>query len=407
MSTPNEGPGLQWTQGDVAGAARALSELNAREQQALGRVIRAAAAVGPIINGVARGIRVIRQTMTRLSERAVQLASAGRALGQTAVGNVRQTASNVSERTSNRATELGQQASEAVGRARDGALNARDWTVDQTVGMTQRAAEGLSAAGRGAANAGRAVVEAGQNAGRAVADAGRSAVATGQDLAGRAADAGRQGLAAGQELAGRAAEAGRQGLAAGQELAGRAADAGRQGLAAGQAAAGQAVAAGQAAAGRAGRWFNQQVSRGAAKASASLAGLAARRSDPTLTSPDQKLQKRDVLLAQKAAELFTSPDNQRAAKAAELAAFIQNEYGGEQKVNLEKSGGPEQSVDAGARTTAASHQMAWVLNANKPATEMRAPGATGEQPTSTQGEQATGRHTKKEGPNQNGPSIGG
>jgi hypothetical protein len=324
MSTPNEGPGLRpWTQGDARDAAQALSQLNPREQQALGRVIKVAAAVGPIINNVARGINVIRNTMTRLSELAQRLYSSG-------VNR----AAQVKERTSDKAGELSQQGKDAVSAARSTATNVKDWAVG---------------------------------------------------------------------LPGRAAEAGRQGLAAGQELAGRAAEAGRQGLAAGQAAAGQVVAAGQAAAGRAGRWFNQQVSRGAAKASAALAGLAARRSDPTLTSPDQKLQKRDVLLAQKAAELFTSPDNQRAAKAAELAAFIQNAYGNDQKVSLEKPGGPEQSVDAGARTTAATHEMAWVLNGTAPANEIHSGGTPATPDAASNGEQ-TGRHAKKEGPTQSGPS---
>ncbi|GAA1549015.1 hypothetical protein [Kribbella lupini] len=356
MSTPNEGPETAGRPQSLSqDSLQALSSLTPAQQEAMNHVVNAVKTVAPMINAVARGIQVIRQTMARLSQRAVQLASSARSMGQAAVGSVRQTATNTREATSNRASELSQQASDAVGRARDGAVNARDWTVDQAVGLTQRAAEGLNAAGRGAANAGRAV-----------ADAGRTAVAAGQDLAGRAAAAGRQGLAAGQS------------------------------------AAGQAVAAGQAAAGRAGRWFNQQISRGAAKASATFAGIADRRNNG-LTSPDQKLQKRDVLLAQKAAELFTSPDNQRAAKAAELAAFIQNAYGTDQKVSLEKPGGPEQSVDAGARTTAATHEMAWVLKGTAPATEIHSGGTPAAPDASSNGEQ-TGRHAKKEGPTQSGQS---
>jgi hypothetical protein len=345
MSTPNEGPGLQpWTPGNVYGAAQALSELNAREQQALGRVIRAAAAVGPIINGVARGIRVIRNTMTRLSERAVQLASAGRALGQTAVGNVRQTATNVGERTTNRASELSQQAGEAVGRARGTAANAGIRARSTVAGLARGTGAGLAAAGRGVANAGVAAYQG-----------GRWALSTAAQKHDQVMD----------------------------KVVDKVTDAQL----------------------RMGDMANRQISRGAAKASAAFAGLAARRADPTLTSPDQKLQKRDVLLAQKAAELFTSPDSERGAKAAELAAFIQNEYGGEQRVNLEKSGGPEQSVDAGARTTAATHEMAWVLKGNAPAAEIHSGDTPAAPDSASTGEQAPGRHTKKDGPTQSGQSI--
>lgn len=325
MSTPNEGPeraGLApWTPGDTAGAAQALSQLGPREQQALGRVIKVAAAVGPMIDAVAKCIRGIRNTMSRLSQLAQRLYSSGVNRAEQGLNSGRQQAEALKDRASNKAGELSQQGKDAVTAARETGANVKDW-----------------------------VVETGANLGKGAVNLSKAAVAGGKDLAGAA-------------------------VAGSKELAGKA-----------------------------GRWFNQTVSRGAAKASAALAGLAVRRSDPTLTSPDQNLQKRDVLLAQKAAELFTSPESQRPAKAAELAAFIQSAYGNEQKVSLEKSGGPEQSVEAGARTSAATHEMAWVLKGQTPASQMPAP-STPDPAASASGEQ-TGQHAKKEGPNQSGPQIG-
>ncbi|ADB34650.1 hypothetical protein Kfla_5644 [Kribbella flavida DSM 17836] len=352
MSTPNEGQGFSWTPGDAAGAARVLSELGPREQQALGRVIRAAAAVGPVINGVARGIRVIRNTMSRLSEFAQRLAGTARNLR----AGARERATSVRQSSSERAGAMSQQTREAVDRARGGAVNAATWAANSVVG-------GAQAIGRVAAAAGRATADVGRQAGAAVADAGRQAGAA-------VADAGRQAGAA-------VADAGRQAGAA-------AANAGRQ-----------AVAAGQEAAGKAGRWFNAQVSRGAAKASAALAGLAARRMDPTLTSPDQKLEKRDILLAQKSAELFSSPESERPAKAAELAAFIQKEYGAAQ-VN-----GPDQNAqgqEAGvARNVAASQEMSRFITASPSASTMSKPDTQAGKQSESGAEPGTGRHRKQPG----------
>jgi hypothetical protein len=359
MSTPNEGPGrLQWPQGDAEAAGRAFAGLDAGQQLALNRVMNAVKAVGPIINGVARGIRVIRNTFTRLNELARRLTSTDRAL----------TPPEQSQGGRHRAEQsprLSMPTRESVVQARDTALGlARDVSMAAARGVGR----GLAAGGRWAWSKGREGVSAVGQA--AQVQANRAELWLDEKL---------------QPVADKIDEK----LAPVEQWA-------DQKYAQGAAWAKDNYSKASTAA-------NHQISRAAAKASAALAGLAANRMDPTLSAPGQKLEKRDVLLAQKSAELFTTPKDQQPAKAAELAAYLQTAYGNDAKVSLEKPAGPEQSVDAGARTAAASHELAWALNANPPANTMRPPSKSGPA-TPAAGEQPPAHHTKKEGPESTTPT---
>jgi hypothetical protein len=153
---------------------------------------------------------------------------------------------------------------------------------------------------------------------------------------------------------------------------------------------------------RSAAFVNHQISKGAAKASAALAGLAAARMDPTL-SPDQKLQKPELVMAQLAADYFASPEEQRPAKAAALAAYIENNYGTQQ------TGAPQQTAEsrqavAGDRSLEASQAMASALTGVAPPSGIRSSTApTGKESAAT-GEQKPAQHRKQEGPSQSGPS---
>ncbi|MEV6281907.1 hypothetical protein [Kribbella sp. NPDC051770] len=352
MSTPNEG--LQpWTPGDAADAARKLSALNPTQQQALGRVIQAAEAIGPIINNVGRAIRVVRNTMTRLSQLAQRLTRTDRALTppeqtQSQGGRHRAESSGLSLPTR-----------EAVTQARDTALGlARDATM-ATVRATGR---GLAAAGRGLAATGR-----------------------------WAWSKGREGLSAAGQYA--EVQANRADQWLDQKLQ-PIADKIDEKLAPIDAWADKTYEAGAAWASenynKVSTAVNHQISKGAARASAVLAGLAANRMDPTargqLTSPDQKLQKRETLLAQKAAEYFTAPESQQPAKAAELAAFVQAAYANQQS-------GPQQGAPAN-RDVEASQAMSAALTGIAPPGN-RAEGA--EQGNQSPDQPGTGRHRAQPG----------
>ncbi|ONI71779.1 hypothetical protein BWI15_16725 [Kribbella sp. ALI-6-A] len=358
MSTPNEGPerrGLTpWTPGDVDGAARSLSALSPREQQALGRVIRVAASVGPIINGVARGIRAIRNTMTRLSQFAQRLAGTDRALNQAQGGRHR----------AEQSRGLSMPTRESVVQARDAAVSL---ARDAGLSMARGAARGIAAGGRWAWSKGREGLSAANQWAQVQAVRAENWVNEKAEPVQQWVD---------------------EKLAPVEQWVDDKVD---------KSAAWVGDKYDRSAA-----FVNHQISKGAAKASAALAGLAAARMDPTL-SPDQKLQKPELVMAQLAADYFASPEEQRPAKAAALAAYIENNY------DTKQTGVPQQTAEgrqavAGDRNLEASQAMASALTGVAPPSGIHSPTAPAGQESAATGEQKPGQHRKQEGPGQSGPS---
>ncbi|TDO45088.1 hypothetical protein EV643_114233 [Kribbella sp. VKM Ac-2527] len=322
MSTPSEGPARSWTPGDVQAAAKVFADLNTSEQQALMRSIRTHEILAPVHNAIERSVAFTRASIEGLSDYAQQLAVGARMLGQSATdratqfgqnvaaraGQVRdattqfgqntaQRAGAVRENASNRGTQLSARVAELVKNARDGVTGGVNWAKNTAADVATRAAEGVNAGRQAAVNLGNQAMDAGRQA----VDAGRQAVQTGRDAA----------VNFGQQ----AVETGRQAVETGRQTA---VNVGNQAVAAGR----QAVEAGREAAGRAGRWFNNQISNAAAKASATFAGIAERRMDPALKGPDLSLPD-NLRINQHLTEIASAqtPDQLNNA-AGNLATFI-------------------------------------------------------------------------------------
>ncbi len=344
MSTPNEGPDAGRPQGLSPEALRALGTMTPAQQQAMNHVVNAVKAVAPMINAVAKCIRGIRNTFARLSQAAQRLSSTDRALNSSQGGRHRAESSPT----------LSMPTREQLVQARD-----RGRSLARDAGMAL-----VNGAGNAAKAVGRWAWSKGQNVKAAVGEQVTKQVVRGQMWANdkvmplvQAADA---KVSQAQDWAGGKLN--------------------------------EATAYG-----------NQQMSRAAARASAALAAFAVNRSDPTLTSPDQKLSSPAQLQAfSKAIEALTVPEDQRAAKLAEFVDLAEklNVAPG---ADLEKAGAP--AVEGGGRTAAAAHHELWnTLHAGQaPANTMSKPNKTGQATTSAK-EQAPGAHTKKEGPSPQTPT---
>jgi hypothetical protein len=247
VSTPNEGPARSWTPGDVQAAAKVFAGLNTSEQKALMRSIRTHEMLAPVHNRIERTVAFTRASIEGLSDYAQQLAAGGRAWASAAADRVGQVRDSANQFRQNTAERVGTVKENAGNRA--GALSAR------AAELVKQAREGASnkvewtkTSAAGLAN--RAV--AGMNAGRQTA----------VNLKDQAVAAGQQKVASG-------------------------------------------VAAGREAAGKVGRWFNNQISKAAVKASATFAGIAERRMDPALQGPDLKLPD-NLQLTQHMAEIASA-----------------------------------------------------------------------------------------------------
>jgi hypothetical protein len=291
-------------------------------------------------NAIERTVAFTRASYEGLSDYAQQLAAGGRAWAQSGmerVGQVRDAASRLRQNTVERAGT----AKENAGN-RAGALSAR------AAELVKQAREGVNAGRQMAVNFGNQAMDVGRQA----VELGRQTVETGRQMA-------TDGIAAGRQMA-------------------------TDGIAAGQKAVASGVTAAREAPGKVGRWFNNQISNAAAKASAAFAGIAARRQDPALQGPDLKLPD-NLRVVQHLAEISSAQTPEQLNTAAgNLATFIN-----ERRQEL-----------VGAQAGVSDAQtMAHALQGVAPASEIpgkHAPQATGPAQGQQHGEAAKVNMQKKE-----------
>ncbi|MGC4940598.1 hypothetical protein [Kribbella sp. DT2] len=350
MSTPNEGPETAVRQpGLTPEAFRALGTMTPAQQQAMNHVVNAVKAVAPMINAVAKCIRGIRNTFARLSQAAQRLRSTDRALNPSQGGRHRAERSSAGQQATagpaQQAGELSAPTREATVQARD---RGRSLVRDAGMALAKGADKALRSAGRWAWSK----VQQGQ---AVVGDAVTKQVVRGQMWA--------------NEKVVPVVQAADDKLTQAADWAGGKVD--------------EAKAYG-----------NQQMSRAAAKASATLAAFAERRNDPTNNVPGQELPKADLAFAQQVAEIVSS-QNPDAAKVAELGRLVEPFRA--QAAGLETAGAP--AVEGGGQTAVAAHREMWkTLHDGQAAANTMSKPAKPAQATPSAKEQAPGAHTKKQGP---------
>ena len=248
MSTPNEGPAPQRTAQEQR-AADIFNSLSDSQRVAMMRAIRTHEILAPVHTAIERSVAYTEASINDLRDYGQHLATGARMVradlaerATAAKGAVTQFRDNTARRAgtartnvASRADALSASVAKLVKDARDGVTGGVKWT------KTTAAAVAAGAVDK--ANAGKTMVT--------------------------------DGIAAGQKAVA-------SGIATGQKAV-------NDGIAAGQKAVASGIATGREAVGKAGRWFNEQISNAAAKASATFAGIAERRMDPALRGPDLSL----------------------------------------------------------------------------------------------------------------------